>query len=117
MHTTTAALLALVPLLGPATLQDSAPAAPAQDHEWTQEELERVSAEIQLEIEKLRGQKFARQVAVKLASIEDLMAYVAEREAKTETPEEFAADETIAKMLGVVPNHVDLRKAMHDLLA
>lgn len=141
MHTTSAALLALVPLLGPATpapapsgpalegpaledpvledpVQDGPPKeSAADDHEWTQEELERVAAEIQVDIEKLRGQEFVRPVAVKLASVEDLMTYVETREAKTETPEEFAADETIAKMLGVVPNHVDLRKAMRDLLA
>ena len=95
-----------------------AAAGPQGDPEptWTQAELEAMSAEISGQLEELRGEAFARPVEVRVASSEDLFAYMRERMAKTETPEKLAADEAIAKLLGVVPVEMDLLQATFDLL-
>src|SRR5262249_39490715 len=60
--------------------------------------------------------KYLRPVAVKVSSKEDLIQYLEARENKTTPPEQFAADETIAKMLGVVPPDLDLRKRLYAML-
>ncbi|NOT30238.1 MAG: hypothetical protein HOP15_07310, partial [Planctomycetes bacterium] len=83
---------------------------------WTQAELEKVSREIMADIERLRGEKFLRPVAVKVSTKAELLDYIKLREAKTETPEKRAADELIAKMLGVVPHDMDLRARTYALL-
>ena len=98
-------LAALVPL-----------AAAQEDVRWTQAELERVSLEIMADLERLRGERFLRPVAVKVCSKPELIEYVKKREAKLLSPERLAADELIAKMLGVVPPDLDLRARTYALL-
>lgn len=75
---------------------------------WNQQELEALAKRIQSEIEELRGAKFQRPVAVRVASREDFQEHVKQRLAMTETPEKIAADEAIAKLLGVIPPDMDL---------
>lgn len=84
--------------------------------QWTQADLEKVSREVMADIERLRGEKFLRPVAVKVSTKAELLDYIKMREAKTETPEKRAADEMIAKMLGVVAHDVDLRARAYALL-
>lgn len=100
----------------------AAAAAPAllptgvQDPDWTQAELEDISSQIQEHIAELRNEKFKRPVAVKLATAEDFYAYARGRIAESETPEKIAADEQIAKMLGLVPPDMDLMETMLAML-
>ena len=89
-------------------------AAPRED--WTQAELEAMSTEIQAQLEELRGERFVRPVEVRLASTEDLVRYMKERFAKTESPEKVAADEVIAKLLAVIPTDMDLMETTFALL-
>ncbi|NUP96847.1 MAG: hypothetical protein HUU28_11870 [Planctomycetaceae bacterium] len=84
------------------------PQEAAAQSTWTQEKLEATAREIQLDIERLRGQKFPSAVKVQLASKADLRKYAVERMEKTETPEKLSADTTIAKLLGVVPRDMDV---------
>jgi hypothetical protein len=95
----------------PAAVQDAAPAK-----KWTQEELEKVSAAIQHDIEEQRGAKFLRPVKVKVTDAKGFLEYAKKRQEKTETPERRTRDETIAKMLGLVPPDLDLEKAFESLL-
>lgn len=85
-----------------------APQEAAAQSVWTQEKLEATAREIQADIERLRGQKFPAPVKVRLSSKADLRKYAIERMEKTETPEKLSADETIAKLLGVVPRDMDV---------
>ena len=101
-------LHALPLVLGAQFLAPVAPQSPAAQATWTQEQLEQTARAIQADIEKLRGQKFPAPVKVKLASKADLRKYAVERMEKTETPEKLAADEAIAKLLGVVPRELDV---------
>jgi hypothetical protein len=102
---------ASLPIVRP---NQDAPAAAAKT--WTQEGLERVSGEIQADIETLRGMKFTRPVKVKVTDKKGFLDYARKREEKTETPERLARDETIAKMLGLIPADMDLRAATEKLL-
>jgi len=87
-----------------------------QDERLTQAELERVSREIQADLERMRGERFVRPVAVRVSSKADLVEYMKQREAKTETPEKLAADEQIAKLLGAVPPEMDLHAKLYELM-
>jgi hypothetical protein len=93
------------------SLQDAAPAK-----KWTQAELETVSAQIQHDIEELRGVKFRRPVKVKVADGKGFLEYAKKRQEKTETPERRERDESIAKMLGLVEPDLDLEKTLEKLL-
>lgn len=94
-------------MLAAAALALCAAAAPPQD-KWTQADLERESRAIEPEVARLRGESFARPVAVRIATRDDLLAYIRQRMAKTETPEKIAADSDVAKLLAVVPADLDL---------
>ncbi len=101
---------------GPSGPPTQAPAAAAPQATWTQAELERISREISVDIEEIRGEKFVRPVAVRLAGADDLMAYFLARMAKTETPTKLTADENVAKLLGVIPPEMNLIEASLKLL-
>ena len=92
------------------------PALAGSVDDWTQAELEAMSVEILAQLEELRGERFLRPVEVRVATSEDLLAYMKERMAKTETPEKVAADEAIAKLLGGIPTDMDLMAATFELL-
>jgi len=84
---------------------------------WSQAELERMSAEIEADLERLRGDRFVRPVSVRLASREDLIEYVKLRFEKSESPEKVAADEEVAKLLGVFPAERSLMTSYLDFLS
>ncbi len=107
IHTLLAALVA--------PLFFQAPAAALQE-QWTLPELERISREIQVQIEELRGERFKGPVAVRLASSEDLVAYMKQRIEKSTSPERLRADGDIAKLLGVFPVDQDLLQAQFRFL-
>lgn len=111
MKTTLPTLLAAALTLGLAL-----PLSAAQDYEWNQAELESISAAIQEHITELRGEEFSRPVEVKLASSEDFYAYANSRIEDSETPEKLAADELIAKLLGLVPPDMNLMETMLAML-
>jgi hypothetical protein len=91
-------------------------ATPQDEVKWTQAELERLSREIMADLERLRGEVFQRPVAVRVCSKPELIEYIKKREAKHTPPERQAADEWIAKALGVVPPDMDLRARTYALL-
>jgi hypothetical protein len=111
-----AASLAVEPEAREASAASTQDAPPPAEKKWTQEELEQLSREIMADLETLRGEKFVRPVAVKVSSKADLIEYLKLRESKTETPQKLAADEMIAKMLGVVAPEADLRALTYALL-
>lgn len=95
------------------TTAQSAASAPAP---WTQAELEQLSRDIQQDLEVLREAKFTRPVAVKLADKKEFFEYAKARQELTETPEKIAADETIAKLLGVFPAELDMMATTMEFL-
>lgn len=84
---------------------------------WTQPELERVSREIQAQIEVLRGERFKGPVAVRLATRDDLLDYMRLRIEKSTTPERIRADGDIAKLLGVFPADKDILAMQLEFLS
>ncbi len=95
----------------------SAPAdEPAAGAQWSQAQLEAVAAQIQSDVEELRGAKFDHPIAVKLTDKKGFIDYALTREKETESDEKFARDETVAKMLGFIPPEMNLKQTMLDLL-
>lgn len=89
----------------PATVQ-TPPAAQAPAA--AQAELEAVAAEVQADIEKLRGVKFAKPVPVKIADKAALLAYFDERVKLDTTPGRDEFEEELLQLLGLVPRDMDL---------
>ncbi len=83
---------------------------------WSQSELEALAKRIEGEVEALRGAKFVRPVTVRMASRADFQEYVKHRMELTDPPERIAADETIAKLLGVIPPDMDLLATTMQML-
>ena len=111
-----AALLSSAALPAQSGSDPSVPADAPGDEGWTQAELERMSESIRREIEDLRKQRFERPVAVRVADKQTLVDYAKKRMEKTETPESIAADETSAKLLGLVAPDTDLLALEMELL-
>lgn len=114
MNPTAAALLALsaATLVAAGTLFQDSSAAPV----WVQSELEALALRIQGEIEALRGQRFDGPVPVKVADRETLLAYMKKRTEEMEPAAKVAADERVAKLLGVIPPEMDLLATAYKLL-
>jgi hypothetical protein len=91
-------------------LQDSGPQDAAQA------ELERIAAEISREIEVLRGETFESPVAVSVTDSAGFHAYAQRRLEATSSPEELAFEETMSKLLGLIPPDMDYLQTMLDLL-
>jgi len=91
-------------------------AAPQGGDKWSDEELERVAAEIQKDVESIRDQRFERPVAVELTDGPAFVRYVEERQARMSTPEQQSAEEDVFKMLGLVPADMDLARVAMDML-
>ena len=81
-----------------------------------QAELERITDEIRAEIEVLRGHAFPRPVEVAVTDREGFLRYARERLDRMTTPEEIAAQELVAKLLGLIPAEMDLLATTLDLL-
>ena len=91
-------------------------ASPQDDDTLDQEELEAITEEIRLEIEGIRDQEFRRPVEVAVADEKTLLEYMRARMAKETTPEELAADQTVAKLLGQIPAEMDLLAEFEALI-
>jgi len=87
-----------------------------QDEIVSQETLEAWTAEILVEIEELREAKFPRPVSVSVADGKKFMEYMQERMDKSTTPERLAAEETTAKLLGLLPADMDYLATMNEFL-
>jgi len=107
----------MLPFLAALAIQvpDVVTPAPAPAR-WTTAELEAVSREIQGQIEELRGQKFREPVAVKVADKKGFIDYALQRQKETESPAKAVRDETVAKLLGLLPPAMDLQAEMLELL-
>ena len=92
------------------------PAAVPQDQAWKQSELEELTRKLQGDLEALRGVAFLRDVAVKVATKQDLIEYMKRRMQEDEPPERLAADEVTAKLLGLFPAEKDLLAETYALL-
>ena len=106
----------ITPLASLAALTLALPLTATQEVEWSQEQLESLSADIQEQVAALRGERFSRTVAVKIATSEDFFAYANSRLAEMETPEKLAADELISKMLGLIPPDMNLMETLLAML-
>jgi len=100
-------------LLSTSALPQEPPQTKAQ---WSQAELERVAEEIRGQIEQLRGMKFTRPVTAKLTDKKGFLEYARKRQESMETPERRQRDETVAKLLGLVPFDLDLSKTLDGFL-
>jgi hypothetical protein len=89
---------------------------PQTKDQWSQADLERVTDEIRAQLEELRGMKFTRPVAAKITDKQGFLGYARKRQEATETPERRLRDETVAKMLGLIPFGLDLAKTLESFL-
>jgi len=87
---------------------DAALASQDGEERWTQPELEAVTAEIQAQVEAIRGEEFVRPVAVKITDAEGFLGYALARMDEMAGKAKLAAQEDTAKMLGLVPPTMDL---------
>jgi len=89
---------------------------PKTKDQWSQTELERVTDEIRAQIEELRGMKYTRPVAAKITDKKGFIEYARKRQEATESPERRQRDETVAKMLGLIPFDLDYFKVLETFL-
>lgn len=89
---------------------------PKTKEQWSQADLERITDEIRAQIEELRGMKYARPVAAKITDKKGFVEYARKRQQATETPERRMRDETVAKLLGLIPFDLDLTKTLEAFL-
>jgi hypothetical protein len=114
MHTI--ALAPLTVLLATGCLAPTLAASPGAQEKLDPKVVEAAAAQIQADIERLRGEKFPQPVPVKVADKATLVAYLAEREKLDTTPERLQFEEECAKLLGLIPPEMDLRKTRHAFL-
>lgn len=74
----------------------------------SQKELDALVAEISAEIEVLRETKFKHPVGASVTDREGFLAYAKQELEEESTPEDLAADEAVAKLLGTIPPQMDL---------
>ncbi len=116
------ALLIAAPLVAFAAIVDvpesSAEAKPRATgaDELSQERLEELTKEIAADLEEMRGVAFPRPVAVALASREGFLEYAKKRMERDTTPQELRAEETVSKLLGLLPPDMDLLATTMDVL-
>jgi hypothetical protein len=91
-------------------------AAGVGDDRWTQAELEAVSEVIRGDVEKMRGMTFKRPVQVKVTDKAGFLDYMKKRQELTQSAERLARDETVAKMLGLIPHDMDLMSTVEEFL-
>jgi len=83
---------------------------------WDQARLEAVTEEIRVELEDLRGETFERPVQVRITDGSGFLAHASERIEAMTTPDEWAADQTLAQLLGLIPADYDLLERTYALL-
>ena len=118
MHTTLprASWLPLLALLAACGEPASRAQEPAPAKSPEQLELERSAEEIRLQVEELRGMKYKRAVAVELTDKQGFLEYARKRQQATETPERRSRDESVAKLLGLIPREMDLAATFESFL-
>ena len=82
----------------------------------TQEELEELVERIQEEVADLRELEWKHPVPVQVADRATVEKYLTERMDAMDSPEEFAASERIAKLLGLIPADRDLKELLVSFL-
>ena len=82
----------------------------------SQEELERITAQVRTQIEALRGEAFPDAVRVEVTDAEGLRGYVLQRLEALSSEEEVAAEEQAAKLLGLLPDDYDYLEGLLDLV-
>ncbi len=102
-------LLLASPLLLSVPVQD-------EDAKITQEELDEIVADIQAEIEELRGLPFKHAVPASTMDHAGFLEFARQEMEEDMTPEEIAAEEAVAKLLGLIPPGMDLVETMFALL-
>lgn len=104
--------------LHPALLPLSAIAALglAVTPDFTQAELEELSARIGKQVEELRGDKFKRPVAVSVADKAGFIDYAKDRMDRTTTEDQLWADDKIAKLLALFDPKEDLLETQMTFL-
>lgn len=75
---------------------------------WTQAQLQETSLKIQADVGRLRGEPFERPVEVRLASQDQFVDYARAHTERSQPGAQREADETISKMLGLIPHDMDL---------
>jgi len=85
-----------------------APAAAQGDELVSQKQLEEWTQSISKDVEMLRGQKFKRPVAVSTANLEEFFGYMKERMDRDTSKEDLEAQESMAKMLAMIPPDMSL---------
>ncbi len=108
--------LSLISFVSALALAQPQPVPCPAASELDQAELESLTETIRAEIEALRGERFPRAVRVSVADRESFLAYAKKRMDKMTTPEEFAAQEMSAKLLGLIPAEMDYLATLFDLL-
>ncbi len=109
----------LLPVLGALALHVCAGSMVPQEDTpkgWSQEELEAITREIQGQVESLRGESYERPVEVRITGQEGFIEHAKARMEQLTNPEELAAEEDIAKLLGLVPPTMDLWDVTFDVL-
>jgi hypothetical protein len=98
----------------------SAAAPPLLEQEeqpqWTQEELEEVTRRIQTEVEVIREAKFEREVTVRITDKKGFFKHANDRMDEMVGPEELAAEQDVARLLGLIPPDMDLLAITMDVL-
>lgn len=94
----------------------TAPVPIAEGESWTQAGLEAATAEIQAQVEAIRGVKFQRPVKVKVADTATLREYIAKREAEMTSPTRPHRDECVVKLFGLAAPALDLRALELEVL-
>jgi hypothetical protein len=102
----TSLLLALLPLAAPAP----------SSGEISQEELDALVIEIQGQVEEMRGLEYKRPVTASIIDRAGFLEYARQEVEEDSTPEELAADEATAKLLGYIPPEMDLIETTLKLL-
>lgn len=116
LHACLACIAALPAAPRPSTTQGEGRPAPAPVADLDQQGLERVAREIQAEVEALRGLAFKAPVRVKLAGQAEFLDYARRRQKETESEGRMRRDESIAKLLGLVPGEMDLERTLMAIL-
>jgi hypothetical protein len=110
------AALPVEPRLAQSQGGDPAPASAPAAGGLSQAGLEQVAKEIQAEVEALRGLAFKAPVRVKLAGQAEFLDYARRRQKETEGEGRLRRDESIAKLLGLVPGEMDLERTLMAIL-
>jgi hypothetical protein len=76
------------------------------------DDLEAMRDEIARDVEELRGLRFTRPVEVRVTTKREFVEYARERGDKVQSAEERKADETVARLFGLIPADMDLEETM-----